>query len=304
MRREIICIGGANTDVKAKAAAAMVMGSSSPGSIVTAPGGVARNIACNLARLGLPVALIAAVGADAEGEALTGSAAAAGVDVSLMPVCPGKSGSYVAILDAAGELLAAVNSMEIVAGLTPALLAGHADRLAAARYLVIDCNLPRESLGYLLALPVPVMVEPVSVAKCGKLAGLDWSRIHLLTPNRQQAEVLAGLAIATPADAVLAARALRDRGVRYPVIALGAAGAASPEGVVAAFSAEATDVTGAGDAAAAGLLFGLYQGRSLLDAMVLGQAAAALAVQSPEAAAADLSAARLLSLAGPRMSGG
>ena len=78
---EVIAIGGANIDIKAKAERALVPASSNPGAVSFALGGVARNVAHNLARLDVAVALISAVGADAFGRDLLARTETAGVDM-------------------------------------------------------------------------------------------------------------------------------------------------------------------------------------------------------------------------------
>ena len=74
----VIVVGGANMDLKCRIAGPEIMATSNPGDISFMPGGVGRNVAETLARLGLPTALIAAVGQDTMGDALiikTGAAA-------------------------------------------------------------------------------------------------------------------------------------------------------------------------------------------------------------------------------------
>ena len=66
----IAVIGGANMDVKAKAFAPLMPAVSNPGQLELRPGGVARNIAENLARLGVPVSLLSRIGRDALGDAV------------------------------------------------------------------------------------------------------------------------------------------------------------------------------------------------------------------------------------------
>ena len=51
----VIVFGGANIDVKARIEGHAVEGTSNYGAITRSPGGVGRNIAENLARLGVPV---------------------------------------------------------------------------------------------------------------------------------------------------------------------------------------------------------------------------------------------------------
>ena len=64
----VALVGGANMDICASPASRMRMHDSNPGSVVTSPGGVARNMAENLARLGVDCRLVAAVGADHYGD--------------------------------------------------------------------------------------------------------------------------------------------------------------------------------------------------------------------------------------------
>ena len=74
-------------------------------SAARATGGVARNVAENLARLGVRTQLIAAVGRDAPGEWLLRETAASGVDLRSVVRTGGPTGSYTAVLDDRGELL-------------------------------------------------------------------------------------------------------------------------------------------------------------------------------------------------------
>ena len=61
---DILVIGAMGLDAKGRVTSPMDLGGSVPGVIRCSPGGVARNIAENLARMGLEVTLISAVGAD------------------------------------------------------------------------------------------------------------------------------------------------------------------------------------------------------------------------------------------------
>src|SRR5438067_1389136 len=59
-RRPVVCIGAANLDRKLRSSAALALRTSNPASAAESFGGVARNIAENLARLGTQVALLTA----------------------------------------------------------------------------------------------------------------------------------------------------------------------------------------------------------------------------------------------------
>jgi len=63
-----LCVGGANVDVQGVTIARLLPGTSNPGHVQQAAGGVARNVAENLGWLGQEVQLFSLVGEDADGE--------------------------------------------------------------------------------------------------------------------------------------------------------------------------------------------------------------------------------------------
>jgi pseudouridine kinase len=281
---DVVVIGGCNLDIKAKSLEANKLGTSNPGTVVTSPGGVGRNIAHNLARLGSSVALISVVGRDAMGDAALERTAAAGVDVSAVARVDGATGSYIAVLDRDGELVTAMNDMKIVDNLTPDLVAARAELLAQARIVVADCNLPLASLQFLArTCRDRLVVEPVSVPKSGKLFDLlQDNEIFLATPNFDQIEALSGT---RDIDAAFAF--LHGRGLRNAVVHAGAEGAFCSDGtgihhVEARPAGKVVDVTGAGDGAVAGLVHGLLQGLPLAEALAMGQAVAGRIVSDPQ----------------------
>jgi pseudouridine kinase len=284
---DIIVIGGMNIDIKAKAAGPFLLGTSNLGAVTFTPGGVARNIAHNLATLGVNTALISVIGNDAPGEIAFKAAGDAGVDLSMALRSDAATGAYVALLDEAGELISAVNDMRILESLKPDHLERHSANLAAAKYIVVDCNVSTEVLEWLaLHYGGKLIVEPVSVAKSQKLkAALEKHEIFLATPNRDQLAALGN--------------DLHSRGLRNLVIHLGREGAfastVNDQRRIPSFAASLVrDVTGAGDAAVAGLVYGLLKGYGLFDAARFGQAAASFAVDSNSSTAAGLSEAGLL----------
>jgi pseudouridine kinase len=301
----VIVIGGANIDFKCQSKAAMVAGTSNPGHVSLAVGGVACNIARNLAKLGQPVALISAVGQDEFGERILREARAAGIDVSLTLFSTKPTGTYAALLDADGELTAAVSAMAAVDDLTPAYLATREAALRQAAMVVADCNLSEAALDRLAAIcqaaQVRLVLDAVSTPKVKRLTRvLKAGRpIHLLALNRDEAAALSGKPVRNPAELRQAARTLHDAGIAQVLISRGASGVlasrAEPPLIdeVAPFPAQLVEVTGGGDAALAGTLHGLLQGRDLPEAARWGQAAAAMTVSAAETVSPTLSAAAL-----------
>jgi pseudouridine kinase len=279
---DVVVIGGANIDVKAKAVSQHRLGTSNPGVVTTTAGGVGRNIAHNLGRLGVDVALISAVGLDSQGEKLLRDTAAAGVDTSGVLQQNLSTGSYVALLDETGELVSAVSDMRVLEAITPELISQYAAKIETAKWVVADCNLPFNTLARIAGMAGnKLAVEPVSVQKSQKLIKLlALGRVFVATPNLDQAEALLGTR-----DYGKVIEALHAKGLLNVVIHAGEQGALVSDGeeitqVESQLNGAIQDVTGAGDAAMAGLVFGLLQGEPLAKAAELGQALAGQVIAS------------------------
>jgi pseudouridine kinase len=277
----VVVVGGANVDVKARTDATLVPGTSNPGTVVRTPGGVGRNVAENLARLGSRVALVSTVGSDPDGDWVVEETAAAGVDVS--PVLRGgRTGRYVALLDAGGELVAGVSDMAATDALGPDVL-DH-DLLRSAELVVLDGNLPATTVDAVLALGVRVVIDPVSVAKAGRILPLlsGIRPVFAITPNEDELAALGSV------------EQLHARGVEVVWVRRGAAGSllSTPDGAVEleAPSVTPVDVTGAGDAMLGAFCHRVLTGATLADAAAYGHEAAALTVTSPHTVVPDLHA--------------
>lgn len=288
VRPVIVVIGGANLDVKAHSAREAVARTSNPGSVVRSAGGVGRNVAENIARLGTEVCLVAAVGTDPAGDEVLAATAAAGVDVSRVARVPQPTGTYVAVLDADGELVVAVADMAATAGMGPADVEAAADVVVSADLVVLDGNLATATLARALDLcasaGVRAVLDPVSVPKAAALAGLLSPRTPLLaiTPNSDELVALGG-----------SEGALHDLGVELVWTRLGVAGSrlSGPAGAtdIAPVSApEVLDVTGAGDAMLGAFCHALLAGAAPAEAAAYGQSAAALTVASAHTVRPDL----------------
>jgi pseudouridine kinase len=291
----IACIGGAHLDHRGLLGAPALIGTSNPGEMRVDFGGVARNVAHNLARLGRRVTLVSRVGADDSGRQVACHASAAGIDTSLFTASQRRpTASYTAVLESSGELVIGLADMDIYDELTPAVLVPSLPRLGEHDFWFIDCNVPGPTIEWLLseAREIPVAVDAISIAKSRRLPPL-LSQVPYLFCNLAQAVTIAGMGDPRP-PLPDAARALRSAGARAGVVSAGPRGIAAWSGDdvqrIPAIPAVPRDVTGAGDALVAGTLFGLTGGRTLFDAARCGLAAAALTVESEFAASPKLSA--------------
>jgi pseudouridine kinase len=286
----ILCIGAAAIDRKYRALAPLRPDTSNPVSSDRAAGGVARNVAESLARLGVPTALLSLVGDDANGRWLRDGLRALGVDVAGVQVAAGHStAEYVAVLEPDGTLAFGLADMAIFDALTPATLDAAPGFDGA--WIFADCNLPPAALRHLArrsAGPARLAVDAVSVAKAARLPA-DLAGIDLLFLNEAEAAALVGADLA-PGEA---AQRLRARGVDAVVLTCGAGGlvAAGRGGIapVPARPGPVVDVTGAGDALIAATLHRLLAGDALAEAARWGVAAASLAIASAASVRPDLS---------------
>jgi pseudouridine kinase len=294
----VVVIGGANVDIKARSAAPLIPATSNPGFGSTTPGGVGRNIAENLARLGNRTFLVAAIGRDVTGENLMTHTADAGVRVEYVHRTDTATGTYVAVLDASGELACAVADMSATAEIGVAEIERARDIITTAELVVLDGNLAAAALEHALHLTaqsrVRTIVEPVSVAKAEWLAPqLNAEHpLFAITPNRDELATLTGMPTRTQRQVLSATRELHRRGTQNVWVRLGRAGSLLSDGTsVTTFPAsdgDVVDVTGAGDAMLAAFCHALLDGRSLADAVRYGHAAAALTVASPYTVRPDL----------------
>ena len=296
LRPFVVAIGGANMDVLARTPVPLAPHDSTPGEIQCASGGVARNVAENLARLEVDVRLISVVGDDVFGRRLREDTARAGVNVDAMHTLMGqRTASYVSMHGPDGEMVVAVNDMAILDCLTPALLQTHADLLRLADCIVVDCNLSANSLAWVLQkdTDAPVFVDAVSVAKCTRLTPL-LTRIHTLKVNRLEAQALAGQAVQSVDDALVVCRQLHAMGARNVVLSLGQDGACwcDASGQIGHQTARAVQIVntnGAGDAMTAGLVQAHLAGEPLGQAVEWASACAQITLCSALANAPTLS---------------
>jgi pseudouridine kinase len=295
----VLVIGAAGLDLVGRAELPLHLGSSNPGEIRVSDGGVARNVAENLARLGMEVTLLTAVGADDQGQLLLEQAAEAGVDVSqAITIDGGRTGAYLALLNEQGVLHLALDDMRVVESITPEFLQRRNVLFQQARAVFIDSNLTPTALAAAVALAkgaaVPLAADPTTVTLATRLVP-HLADLWLITPNGSEAEALTPHPI-PHADrnlALDAARHLVSRGVEIAMVTMAEFGVAyataEVSGHVPAVQTEVVDPTGAGDAQTAAVLFALLNEIPLDEAVRLGASAAAVTLRHRGSVVQDLS---------------
>ncbi len=293
----IVVIGGASLDIKGRLRRDFIPGTSNAAAIQISVGGVGRNIAENLARLGTSVALIAAVCADDFGRAILQQTEAAGVDLQHMLItCEHRSSSYIALLSPDGSLLAGLDDSAAGRTITAEHIRAHAALLQGAEMVVIDANVARSTAEAILELceadEVPVVLDPVAFGLADRFRQ-QVGRFFMVTPSELEAEALSGLPARDVPSAITAAQKLVDLGVGVALITLsdGSAVYASADevGHIPLQPIEIVDPTGGGEALAATVIYGLTNNIPLAESVQLGQIAATVTMTSPETVAPELS---------------
>ncbi|MDO4625711.1 MAG: PfkB family carbohydrate kinase [Pasteurellaceae bacterium] len=285
--QKVVVIGGTNMDINGYVNAPLIYGDSNLGKIKCTPGGVGRNIAQNVAMLGKETHLISVVGDDLYGKTLLERTAQSGVNVDKCYTLSHKTTStYLSLLDHQGEMVAAINDMQIIDCFTPDLLAPHLDFIQQADVLILDCNLSEQTLGWIIehCPDNAIFVDTVSTVKALKIQ--PWlSQIHTLKPNRIEAETLSGIKIHNNADIERVADWFHQQGIEHIALSLGKEGVfySEKDGVTGwstPFNIEVINVTGAGDAMMAGLAVSWLDKRHLPSSIRYAQACSALALSS------------------------
>ncbi len=297
----VLIIGAASLDMKGRVNGPLVPGASNPGTVQRSLGGVARNVAENLARLGVNVSLMTALGDGVIGKMVLQQAVEAGIDTHEILIVEGaRTGGYLALFDTGGALHAAVDDMAVLEAITPRYLHDRRRLIAEAAMVVVDANLSPAALETLFAVAgknkVRVCADPTSQHLAPRLRP-HVQQLALTTPNAAEAEALTGLSVEDQDDALRVARYLVSMGVELAVVTLGEQGltyATSEEsGHLPAIRTEIVDLTGAGDALTAGVIFGLLNNLEPIEAVRLGQSAATLTLKSKETVCPDLSLEKL-----------
>ena len=299
--QSVLVIGAASLDRKGHITGPVVPGASNPGIVRRSLGGVARNVAENLAHLGVSVSLMTAIGDDPAGQEVRREARNVGIDTSNILVVDGeRTGAYLAILDSTGALHVAVDDMAVLEAITPRYLHDRRRLIAEAAMVVADANLTPAALETLFAIAaknnVHVCADPTSPLLAARLRP-HIVQLALTTPNAAEAGALSGLSIEDDEDALRVARYLVSVGVGLAVVTLGESGLAyatsEESGRFPAIRAEVVDLTGAGDALTAGVIFGLLNDLEPVEAVRLGLSAATLTLKCPETVCPDLSLEKL-----------
>ncbi len=278
----ILTIGGTNVDIQGKSYSNVIRYDSNPGMIGISYGGVGKNIAENISRLGISSKLITALGDDTYGNEIKEYLKKQNMDISDVLFLKNQPTSmYLSILNDDKEMEMAVSSTDICKNITPKFLESIRKRIVNSKLIILDTNLEEEALRYIAFLrrkPL-LMLDTVSTRKALKVKEFI-GRFHTIKPNRMEAEVLSDVVIYSNDDLKRAGDYFLSKGVKKVFISMGS------EGVFYMTENEAqlikiprinpVSTTGAGDAFVAGIAYGEYYDYDIKSATKFGLGASIL----------------------------
>ena len=292
----VVVIGGLNLDIAGLSGDTYREKDSNIGNIEMNVGGVGHNIAHNLTKLDVPTYLISVYGSDHFGSFLFNECKSQNIKLDYAKcIKDAKSSIYLYVTDNHGDMVTAVNDMKITEYMTPEFFKERIDFINGATLLVVDGNVPKESIEWLLNnTTVPIFVDPVSITKINRFTNV-LQKIHTFKPNELEAGFLTGIDIVDEDTAKKAAKILNEKGIKNVFISMGSKGmlcAKENESChVPILPSKVVSVNGAGDCSMAAIIWSYFKHKgslSLKKTGQLAQAASSITVEEAEAVSKNL----------------
>lgn len=284
MGKKILVIGSSNTDMTIKSPRLPAPGETILGGVFhMGPGGKGANQAVAAKRLGGDVTFICKVGHDIFGENAVKGYQKEGIDTSHTLYSDEVSGTALILVDDSGE-----NCIAVAPGangdLSPADIDSVADVIKAADYLILQLEIPVESVLKAAQIAhdagVYVILNPAPACKLPKEL---FKYISLITPNQTESALMTGIDVKDEASRNEAIAVFHKMGVKDVIVTLGSKGSLVCQGdsqvFVEALKVKAVDATAAGDTFCGAVCVALSEGKSLEDAARFATKASALTVQ-------------------------
>ena len=289
--KRIVVIGSSNTDMVIRTKnlprpGETVLG----GTFFMNAGGKGANQAVACARLGGAVTFVCKTGNDVFGHQAYQLFDDEGIDPSYVFSDPkNPSGVALILVDDNAE-----NSIAVASGsnsnLVTADIDNSLDAIENSEIVLMQLEIPIKTIEYAAQIaksrgkmvilnpaPAPTEPLPISILK----------NIDLITPNETEAELISGIPVVDETSAIAAAKRMAELGVKKIIITMGSKGAMLYEDgeaeLIPSIRVKAVDTTAAGDCFNGALTIAISEGRSLKDAVLFANRAAAISVTRPGA---------------------
>lgn len=265
----VLVLGASIVDILGLSRNTYTQKDSIPGEIKISLGGVCRNIAENMARVGINTKFISILGDDEQGRNILEHSRAIGYDMEHTLLLENKrTPTYMAILDESGEMVSAVVDMNSLDEMDEGFIDSKKDIICNSEYTFLDADNPA-LLEYILESfkgKTNFVLDPVSAVKAEGVKHLI-NHFHTIKPNRFETEILCGFKVTNDEDLKRAGEYFLSLGVKNVFISLDEDGIyytnGIEEGKVKAKDVKVKNTTGAGDSFVAGVGYGYMNNLSL-----------------------------------------
>lgn len=292
----ILVLGASIVDIFGFCGRSYTQRDSIPGHIKISFGGVCRNIAENLARVGVETKFISTLGDDENGKSIFDHSKRLGYDMGHSLFLKNESTpTYMAILNHQGEMESAVVDMESLNKMDESFIDEKDNIFRDSEYTIVDSDNP-DLLEYILKKYEGVsnfILDPVSAKKARKIRHLI-KYFHTIKPNRFETEALCGFKIESDEDLRKAGRFFIEQGVKNVFISLDADGiyyitSEGEEGTLACCDKiNVKNVTGAGDSFVAGIGYGYMNNLNIKDTLKYSVAMSIITITHEETINPDM----------------
>lgn len=305
LSKEVCVIGGCNIDFIAKSFEKINMKDSNPGTLEYSFGGVAKNIAENLLKMGIENKFISVFGDDVYSKEIKDYLKKIGLDFSNSKFLTNRGMSnYISILDENNDLFTAISSMEVLDEINIEFISKLIDLIKSYKYIVMDTNLREDVLEYICknCPNSKIIVDCVSRKKALKIKKL-LKYIYLLKPNIYEAEELTDVPYKNESDLEKIVNVFLEKGVQKVFISMGEKGILyadkNENGIVRIKDKlKIENTSGCGDAAMSGIIFGVVNENDILECAKLGNIAGFITAQSMDTVSKNISEKNLLNFGG------
>jgi sugar/nucleoside kinase (ribokinase family) len=273
---------------------------STPGHVKISFGGVCRNIAENLARIGVNAKLISIIGKDEKGKSALAHSRVVGYDMEdSLFLENGGTPTYMAISNEVGEIVSGVVDMNSMAEMTKEFVGSKKVLIENSEYMVLDSDDP-EIIEYIVTKysgKTKFILDPVSAVKAHNIKHLT-KYFHTVKPNIYEAEEMSGIKINDINDLKKVADYFIKIGVEKIFISMNKEGAFYGDSdmyvKIKAQNVHVKNVTGAGDSFVSGICYGYLNNLSMVDTVKFAISMSNITIADEEAINKDMSIQKVL----------
>ena len=293
MEKGIVVFGSIFVDIKGYPLAPYIPGGRNVGRVVQVHGGVSRNVAEDIANVDLHPAFISVIDDTGISRDVVDHLKKIGVNTDYIPVTRDGLGTWLAVFDNSGDVVAAISKRPDLGGITD-VLNEHGDEIfRAADSIVVEMDMEAPQLQLIFSLARKYKKEVYAVVSNMSIA---MERRDMLPEfgcvvcNRQEAGILFTENLENLGTVELL-EYLKEKAqqaqISRLIVTLGEDGAVYAQqdgsgGICPAAKVNVIDTTGAGDAFFAGAVIGLTYGKTLEESCGIGTRLAASVIATKE----------------------